>query len=307
MALLSCEFFWYKSLDASKLPPPYDENEEGYVGLLSVYDDQNQCQFYDDLFLQNNDFNNMFLGAQFAALIGPSAGFLAFLINLLEWVFCIGTFSYFLTFAMLFIAFVAQGLTFLVYGENNFWCVWNNASNAQKDDASSRRNLTFSKHPSLFSPCLLYIYYPQYDSFDDLTSADCQLKIGAILSIAASGAFYLASVIWCCMPRPDPACSKKATATKNLDLEDNKDSEEKKEEVEEENFDEPVSSPQQDQAAWVNTSQPPMEPQHTNNYQEAPPEMQQPPDEPQPPVQESDFENPFEDGANVQNYERPTY
>ena len=41
-------------------------------------------------------------------------------------------------------------------------------------------------------------------SFDDEATEECSLEIGAILSIAAAGAFYLASVIWCCMPRSTP-------------------------------------------------------------------------------------------------------
>jgi hypothetical protein len=45
-------------------------------------------------------------------------------------------------------------------------------------------------------------------SFDQDVSAGCSLELGAILSISAAGAFYVASVVWCCMPRPHPMCKR---------------------------------------------------------------------------------------------------
>lgn len=32
------------------------------------------------------------------------------------------------------------------------------------------------------------------------------MEFGAIMSIAATGAFYIASIVWCCMPRTPPFC-----------------------------------------------------------------------------------------------------
>ena len=49
----------------------------------------------------------------------------------------------------------------------------------------------------------------------------CNLEIGSFLSIAAAGAFYLASVLYCCIPRTDPCLrsSKKKTGTADDDVE----------------------------------------------------------------------------------------
>ena len=39
------------------------------------------------------------------------------------------------------------------------------------------------------------------NSFDENKSVSCRLEFGAIMSITAAAAFYVASVVWCCMPR----------------------------------------------------------------------------------------------------------
>jgi hypothetical protein len=44
-------------------------------------------------------------------------------------------------------------------------------------------------------------------------------RIGALLSISACGAFYIASVIWCCMPRPDPFCRQSSRKDDDQDRE----------------------------------------------------------------------------------------
>ena len=121
MSVLGCEFFWYKSLDASILPPPYTNQTEGYVGILRYKDEDGKCQFYDGLFLQSNDFNNMFVASQFAAVVGPAAAFLALSLNTVEWLCCRLSCTYILAFLLLFLAFSAQALTFLIYGQDEFW------------------------------------------------------------------------------------------------------------------------------------------------------------------------------------------
>ena len=63
------------------------------------------------------------------------------------------------------------------------------------------------------------------DSFDDTVAGECKMEMGAFMSIAAAVAFYIASVVWCCMPRSAPFCiargnkgiNKKAANSKDYD------------------------------------------------------------------------------------------
>jgi len=162
MSLLSCEFFSYKSVDPSVLPLPYTNQTDGFVGILKFYEDGNindeSCQFYDEILFQTTEMNIFFMIGQISSLVGPFAAIMAFVINLQEWVCCRNSCSYLVAFLMLFLAFVGQGMTFMIYGQKEF-------------------------------------------CFDENKSVSCRLEFGAIMSITAASAFYVASVVWCCMPR----------------------------------------------------------------------------------------------------------
>lgn len=122
LAALSCEFFSYESIDPTMLPPPYTNQANQTVGLFSYYDETGSCLVYDKNFVYaNDDYDIMFVTAQFAALVGPGCAALAWIVNILEWLFWSHPCTYFTAFTLLFVAFVAQGLTFLVYGQNEFW------------------------------------------------------------------------------------------------------------------------------------------------------------------------------------------
>ena len=125
MSLLSCEFFSYKSVDPSVLPLPYTNQTDGFVGILKFYEDGNindeSCQFYDEILFQTTEMNIFFMIGQISSLVGPFAAIMAFVINLQEWVCCRNSCSYLVAFLMLFLAFVGQGMTFMIYGQKEFW------------------------------------------------------------------------------------------------------------------------------------------------------------------------------------------
>lgn len=121
MSLLSCEFFSYKSVDPSVLPLPYTNQTDGFVGILKFYEDDESCQFYDEILFQTTEMNIFFMIGQISSLVGPFAAILAFVINLQEWVCCRNSCSYLVAFLMLFLAFVGQGMTFMIYGQKEFW------------------------------------------------------------------------------------------------------------------------------------------------------------------------------------------
>lgn len=129
-ALRSCEFFSYKSNDPTILPGPFYNVPEGYVGLFYHYDyeggdgaDLTTCdQFYDNFFvLQSDEWNLLFKIGQIAAVVGPAGAATAFLLNIMEWCCWQLTWTFFITFFMLFCGFVGQGLTFMIYGQTEFW------------------------------------------------------------------------------------------------------------------------------------------------------------------------------------------
>jgi hypothetical protein len=127
-AAVSCEFFHYESLQPDLLPEPFYNVTATSVGLLSFTDPATNgtCTNYNDLWIQaaqHGDFNPYFITAQFAALIGPCCGAVAWLINLLEWLFWSNQCTYVLAVAALMMAFSIQGLTFLIYGQRQFWYV----------------------------------------------------------------------------------------------------------------------------------------------------------------------------------------
>ncbi len=125
LAASSCEFFSYESKEPESLPGPFLNLTAATVGIFSYFnEDENECTNYDEIFtsaLDANDFNAYFVTAQFAAVIGPACAAVAWLINLVEWLFWSNTCTYQLVVLFLIFSFAMQGITFMVYGQTEFW------------------------------------------------------------------------------------------------------------------------------------------------------------------------------------------
>lgn len=132
-AASTCEFFAYEVPDdgdaSSGLIPPFTDQSEGFVGLFGAYavvnDPSTTCESYPHVWIdaiRNNDDVSVYLVvAQFAAIVGPSLGAAAFLLNLVEWFLWAPNCSYVLSLVLLVGAFCIQGCTFLIYAVDGFW------------------------------------------------------------------------------------------------------------------------------------------------------------------------------------------
>jgi len=179
---MSCEFFSFQSQKPALLPGIFVNMTEANVGIFS-FQNRSDCVLYENNFIQAMDsghVNAYFVTAQFAAVIGPSCGAMAWLINMIEWLFWSNTFTYLMAVLMLIASFGMQGMTFMIYGQREF-------------------------------------------CFDDNIAGECQMGMGAYMSIAAAGAFYIASVVWCCMPRSAPFCIARGNKGINKKAENSKD------------------------------------------------------------------------------------
>lgn len=167
-AVSTCEFFSYVSNEPSELPPPYTNVTAGFVGLLATYDEDGVCRVYDKIFVN------------YARESGASAFFIT------------AQFS----------AVVGPGLGAIAFFLNllEWFCY-------------SRAWTYFVAVTCLILACcfqgLSFIIYGQREfCFDKVISADCELEIGAILSMSAAGTFYVATIAWCCLSRLPPLCCK---------------------------------------------------------------------------------------------------
>lgn len=127
LAAMSCEFVSLQSQRPELLPGVFVNRTEADVGIFSYQNDKGDCTLYQDNFMQAKDagdFNAYFITAQFAAVIGPSCGAMAWLINLIEWLFWSNTCTYLMAVAMLICSFGMQGMTFMIYGQREFWYVF---------------------------------------------------------------------------------------------------------------------------------------------------------------------------------------
>ena len=126
LAAMSCEFFAFQSDQPSGLPGIFVNRTEAEVGIFGYNNKNGTCTLYDNNFMQAMDeghFNAYFVTAQFAAVIGPSCAAMAWLINLVEWLFWSNTCTYLMAVAMLICSFGMQGMTFMIYGQREFWYV----------------------------------------------------------------------------------------------------------------------------------------------------------------------------------------
>jgi hypothetical protein len=127
-AAISCEFFSYSDhKDATQLPEPYLNVTSATVGLFGYFDEADadgSCTNYEASFdMDDDDFSAYFITAQFAAIIGPSCAALAWLLNGVEWLWWSNQCTYVLVICLLMLAFSVQGLTFMIYGQKEFWYV----------------------------------------------------------------------------------------------------------------------------------------------------------------------------------------
>lgn len=126
---LSCEFFQFQVEPDHTLPGGsiFSNNiTQGYVGLFGLAlmdenenDKATSCS--DHGFLPNG-FNEFFFAAQVCAVAAPALAFLSLFVNLVE-IFCHFPCSFWLTWTCLVLATAAQGCTFMVYGQQEFWYV----------------------------------------------------------------------------------------------------------------------------------------------------------------------------------------
>ena len=72
LAASTCEFFAYSdAADAESLPTPYLNETSSSVGLFAKYDQNDNCQLYDDYFMNAEGiFNSYWITAQFSAAVG---------------------------------------------------------------------------------------------------------------------------------------------------------------------------------------------------------------------------------------------
>jgi hypothetical protein len=131
---LSCEFFQFEVAPEHKLPgllfsnTNADNNNnattttEGYVGLFGFSLVDGECWQGKDQGFSPAGFNELFLASQVCAVAAPSFAFVALFLNLVE-IFCRFSCSFFMIWFCLVLAVAAQGCTFLIYGQTEFWYV----------------------------------------------------------------------------------------------------------------------------------------------------------------------------------------
>jgi hypothetical protein len=125
LGTLSCEFFSIQIVDDSDLPDPWAGLDQASVGMFAYSASNNkqdeECIDYEDNFWNSSVFNEFFVSAQLCAILAPSFGFLAWLHSLVE-AFSCSCFCSCASTAILFaLALVAQGGTFMIYGQTGFW------------------------------------------------------------------------------------------------------------------------------------------------------------------------------------------
>ena len=207
---LSCEFFEFQVEPEHELPGRIFVNvTEGYVGLFGFSLTDGACLPQDQGFLPVG-FNELFFGAQICAVAAPSFAWCALFLNLLE-IVCKFRCSYFLTWLCLVLAVAAQGGTFLVYGQSEFWYVMCLVFVCVCHIATMLVILYYSG--LVVVQTIPYSHVPFHTSFtfhtllflsvDDGT-INCDFGLGAILSLVAAGSYYVALNVYCCMPRIEP-------------------------------------------------------------------------------------------------------
>ena len=137
LAALSCTFFSFENVTGEPwvgLTPPFDSTISANIGLfkyeitnslepMEMIDD-GECVPYENILSDlTGQGVEMWVASEFCAVVAVVLSGLAFIVNLVEVICCNYPFSCLLPAIMLFIAFVMQVCTFLVFGRSEFWYV----------------------------------------------------------------------------------------------------------------------------------------------------------------------------------------
>jgi len=324
--MMSCEFFSFESREPELLPPPYFNISSGSVGLFNHFDYEGGNPTTCD---QTYDYNIYFKIAQFAAIVGPAGAALAFFFNVMEWCCCKLQLTFFLTFFLLFLGFVGQGMTFMVYGQTEF-CFDDNAT----EDCSLELGayLSIAAASAFYAASVMWCCMPRAQPImqrgrksasgdSDDTKRDVEEPQKPVdrdappdaegshtwqsFDKSAFGQSRSGSGSYEDEPEPEYASSShfqgdSTTTSPTVEVQQQSPYEQQQQ--------------QQQQPSPTTTSS-----YYQQQQQPPPPQQQQDPTghvyspamQPtsSPPAVESahdDFANPFEDGAEVQNYERPS-
>ena len=133
VAALSCRFFSFENVTGKPwigLEPPFDSTIAADIGLFR-YEITNSLDEADMTGgCVNNERNladltgqgaELRVTAQFCAILALVLSGLAFVVNLIEVICCNYPFSCLIPASMLFVSFVMQVCTFLIFGRSEFW------------------------------------------------------------------------------------------------------------------------------------------------------------------------------------------
>jgi len=71
---------------------------------------------------------------------------------------------------------------------------------------------------------LTFMVYGQREfCHDNDVGGDCTMELGSYMSIAATAAFYVSAIVWCCMPRSQPFCCTKENKNTESNAEKSQD------------------------------------------------------------------------------------
>jgi hypothetical protein len=117
-AALSCDFIGVKNVSVDSI----FENHL-YVESIGIYGYNmatiDKCVLYEEQFWKSN-YNEFMLTAQFAAIVGPAFGALAWLAVFNELLFCQCRGSFVLQNVLFLLAFITQWSTFFLFGQTEF-------------------------------------------------------------------------------------------------------------------------------------------------------------------------------------------
>jgi len=117
-AALSCDFLGVENVNVDPVFP--DDLHVDGIGIFSYnMATIEKCIFYENQFW-NSSFNEFMLTAQFAALVAPVFGILAWLAVFSELLCCQYRSSFVLQNVLFLLAFISQWCTFFLFGQTNF-------------------------------------------------------------------------------------------------------------------------------------------------------------------------------------------
>ena len=133
LAAMSCSFFSFENVTGEPwigLTPPFDSTIAADIGLfryeitnsLDVTEMTGECVSYENVLTDlTGQGVELWVAAEFCAIIALVLSGLAFFVNLIEVICCNYPFSCLIAAIMLFAAFVMQLCTFLAFGRSEFW------------------------------------------------------------------------------------------------------------------------------------------------------------------------------------------